>query len=179
MTESATEGSKSQRVPLRRACERSSCVCHEAHCRIFRQTNQPYIRTGECGGFGGYGSQSCFKRSYSREVELWRCGAGGRIIHGIVGNSVTFGRPAGGIHGARWRCPVDSDCQPVSPRKASQRRTRRSAPSQAQIGSVWSPGDMVQWQDRIGNFRRHLDDGEHAKIVIADRTYRVRVGDLV
>jgi hypothetical protein len=65
------------------------------------------------------------------------------------------------------------------PRKASQRRTRRSAPSQGQIGRVWNPGDMVQWRDRIGNFRRHLDDGEHAEIVIADRTYRVRVGDLV
>jgi hypothetical protein len=37
---------------------------------------------------------------------------------------------------------------------------------------------MVQWRDRIGNFRRDLYDGEHAEIVIADRTYRVRVGDL-
>jgi hypothetical protein len=38
--------------------------------------------------------------------------------------------------------------------------------------------DTVEWRDRTGNFGRHLDDGEHAEIVIADRTYRVRVGDL-
>lgn len=88
-------------------------------------------------------------------------------------------RASGGLHpwgevemSGRQRLPAGE------PRKASQRRTRRSAPSQAQIGRVWSPGDMVQSRDRIGNFRRHLDDGEHAEIVIADRTYRVRVGDL-
>jgi hypothetical protein len=64
------------------------------------------------------------------------------------------------------------------PRKASQKRARRATPSQVQIGRVWRPGDTVQWRDRVGNFRRHLDDGEHAEIVIANRTYRVRVGDL-
>jgi hypothetical protein len=64
------------------------------------------------------------------------------------------------------------------PRKASQRRTRRVAPLQARISRVWRPGDQVHWLDRIGVFRRDLGDGEHAEIVIADRTYRVRVGDL-
>jgi len=37
---------------------------------------------------------------------------------------------------------------------------------------------MVQWRGRIGKFHRPLDDGEHAEIVIADRTYRVRIGEL-
>jgi hypothetical protein len=36
----------------------------------------------------------------------------------------------------------------------------------------------VRWRDRSGVFHRYLGDGEHAEIVIADRTYRVRVGDL-
>jgi hypothetical protein len=65
------------------------------------------------------------------------------------------------------------------PRKASQRRTRRAAPLQAHISHIWRPGDKVRWRDRVGNFHRDLGDGEHAEIVIADRTYRVRVGDLV
>jgi hypothetical protein len=39
-------------------------------------------------------------------------------------------------------------------------------------------GDTVRWRGRIGNFHLHLDDDEHAEIVIVDRTYRVRVGDL-
>jgi hypothetical protein len=36
----------------------------------------------------------------------------------------------------------------------------------------------VRWRDRIGVFSRDLDDGEHAEIKIADRIYRVRVGEL-
>jgi hypothetical protein len=32
----------------------------------------------------------------------------------------------------------------------------------------------VRWRDRIGDFRRDLGDGEHAEIMIAHRTYRVR-----
>jgi len=36
----------------------------------------------------------------------------------------------------------------------------------------------VRWRDRIGAFQRDLGDGEHAEIMIADRTYRVRLGDL-
>ena len=31
---------------------------------------------------------------------------------------------------------------------------------------------------RIGVFQRDLGDGEHAEIMISDRTYRVRLADL-
>lgn len=65
------------------------------------------------------------------------------------------------------------------PRKASQRRTRRAAQSEVQVAVVWTSGDIVRWRGRAGKFHRHLGDGEHAEIFIADRTYRVRVGDLV
>jgi hypothetical protein len=64
------------------------------------------------------------------------------------------------------------------PRKKSQRHTRRAAPLPSQISRVWRSGDRVRWRDRIGVFHRDLGDGEHAEIVIADRAYRVRVGDL-
>lgn len=64
------------------------------------------------------------------------------------------------------------------PRKASQRRTRRAAPSQVYVSPVWHPGDKVRWRDRIGDFQRDLGDGEQAEIMIADRTYRVRLADL-
>ena len=63
------------------------------------------------------------------------------------------------------------------PRKASQRRTRPAAPLQTQI-RPWRPGDPVRWRDRAGVFHRDLGDGEHVEIVIAERTYRVRVGEL-
>jgi hypothetical protein len=46
------------------------------------------------------------------------------------------------------------------------------------IVRVWQPGDRVSWRDRIGVFRRDVGDSEHAEIVIADRTYRVRLADL-
>jgi hypothetical protein len=36
----------------------------------------------------------------------------------------------------------------------------------------------VRWQDRIGVFHCDVGDSEHAEIVIADRTYLVRVADL-
>ena len=65
------------------------------------------------------------------------------------------------------------------PRKASQRRTRRAAaPSRVPVNRVWRLGDKVRWRDRTGDFQRDLGDGEHAEIVIADRTYRVRLEDL-
>ena len=64
------------------------------------------------------------------------------------------------------------------PRKASQRHTRPAAPLQPRISRLWRPGDRVLWGDRTGVFHSDLGDGEHAEIVIADRTYRVRVGDL-
>ena len=63
-------------------------------------------------------------------------------------------------------------------RKASQRHSRPAAHVRPLIGRLWHPGDQVRWGDRIGVFRRDLGDGEHAEIVIADRTYRVRVRDL-
>jgi hypothetical protein len=63
------------------------------------------------------------------------------------------------------------------PRKASQRRTRRAASLPPQISRL-RPGDRVRWRDRNGVFHRDLGDGEHAEIVIEERTYRVRVGDL-
>jgi hypothetical protein len=52
------------------------------------------------------------------------------------------------------------------------------APLQPPISRLWHPGDRVRWRDRIGVFHRDVGDSEHAEIVIADRTYRVRVGDL-
>ena len=64
------------------------------------------------------------------------------------------------------------------PRKASQRHTRPAAPLQPRISRLWRPGERVRWRDRTGVFHRDLGDGEHAEIVIVDRTYRVRVGDL-
>ena len=63
-------------------------------------------------------------------------------------------------------------------RKASQRHARRAAYLQPLISRIWRPGDRVRWRDRIGIFHRDLGDGEYAEIVIVDRTYRVRVGDL-
>jgi hypothetical protein len=63
-------------------------------------------------------------------------------------------------------------------RKASQRHSRPAAPVQPLIRRRWRPGERVRWQDRVGVFRRDVGDSEHAEIVIADRIYRVRVGDL-
>jgi len=65
-----------------------------------------------------------------------------------------------------------------APRKASQRRSRRTVPSKARTSRVWHAGDQVHWQDRIGVFSRDLGDSEHAEVKIADRTYRVRIADL-
>ena len=64
------------------------------------------------------------------------------------------------------------------PRKASQRHSRRAAPVQPQTSRLWRSGDRVRWRDRIGVFHRDLGDHEHAEIIIAERTYRVRVGEL-
>ena len=65
-------------------------------------------------------------------------------------------------------------------RKASQRRSRRAAPAKVQIHltRLWRPGDRVRWRDRTGNFLRDAGDGEHAEIVISDRIYRVKLGEL-
>ena len=64
------------------------------------------------------------------------------------------------------------------PRKASQRNTRRAAPIPARVTPIWRAGDPVRWKDRTGTFRRDVGDGEHAEIVIGERVYRVRTGEL-
>ena len=63
-------------------------------------------------------------------------------------------------------------------RKASQRKTRRSAPGIARISPRWRAGEGVRWQSRAGIFRRDVGDGEHAEIVITERVYRVRINEL-
>jgi hypothetical protein len=65
------------------------------------------------------------------------------------------------------------------PRKASQRNKRNvSSSGGAKIPPTWQPGARVHWKDRMGAFRRDLADGEHAEIVIEQRVYRVRIGEL-
>ena len=41
----------------------------------------------------------------------------------------------------------------------------------------WRMGDRVRWQDKTGHFHRDLGDG-NAEVTIANRAYRVRIGDL-
>jgi hypothetical protein len=66
------------------------------------------------------------------------------------------------------------------PRKASQRNKRNvSSSGAAKITPTWQPGARVHWKDRVGTFRRDLGDGEHAEIVIEQRVYLVRIGELV
>ena len=36
----------------------------------------------------------------------------------------------------------------------------------------------VLWKGRAGIFRREVDDGEHAEVVIEGRVYRVRIAEL-
>jgi hypothetical protein len=63
------------------------------------------------------------------------------------------------------------------PRKASQRTTRRAV-SPAKISRIWRAGEAVRWKGRPGVFRRDVGDGEHAEVVIEERIYRVRIGEL-
>ena len=65
-----------------------------------------------------------------------------------------------------------------APLKASQRGRRRGAAPKVSVIPVWRTGDKVRWRDRIGDFQRDTGDGDHAEITIADRTYRVRSGEL-
>src|SRR5260221_4376238 len=46
-------------------------------------------------------------------------------------------------------------------RKASQRNTRRAAPSSSKIAPTWGPGDPVRWKGRAAAYRRDVGDGEH------------------
>jgi hypothetical protein len=64
------------------------------------------------------------------------------------------------------------------PRKASQRNKVRAGSRPARISPTWRAGEAVRWQGRAGVFRRDVGDGEHAEIVIAERVYRVRIGEL-
>jgi hypothetical protein len=64
------------------------------------------------------------------------------------------------------------------PRKASQRTQRRAASVPARISPTWRAGEVVRWKNRTGIFRREVGDGEHAEVVIAERVYRVRIGEL-
>jgi hypothetical protein len=63
------------------------------------------------------------------------------------------------------------------PRKASQRRTRRAQVRAIQIEIPWKPGDRVKWRDRVGLYRRDVDD-EHGEVVLDERLYRVRKSEL-
>ena len=66
-----------------------------------------------------------------------------------------------------------------APLKASQWGRWRAAPiKKIFVSRVWRPGDRVRWRDRIGDFLRDIGDGEHAEIMIAERTYRVRLEEL-
>jgi hypothetical protein len=63
------------------------------------------------------------------------------------------------------------------PRKASQKRTRRGQVGAIRIAPPWRRGDRVRWQDKAGFFHRDRGDG-NAEVTIANRAYRVRIGDL-
>jgi hypothetical protein len=63
------------------------------------------------------------------------------------------------------------------PRKASQKRTRRAGPPATRLTPQWRIGDRVRWHDKAGVFHRDLGDG-NAEVTIANRAYRVRIGDL-
>ena len=64
------------------------------------------------------------------------------------------------------------------PRKASQRNKVRAGSRPARISPTWRAGEAVRWKGRAGVFRRDVGDGEHPEIVIAERVYRVRIGEL-
>ena len=65
-----------------------------------------------------------------------------------------------------------------SPRKASQRKTRRQAQITARIAAVWRSGDNVRWKGRAGQYRRDVGDDEHCEILLGSRIYRVPTGEL-
>ena len=63
-------------------------------------------------------------------------------------------------------------------RKASQKRSRSAGALPVRIEVPWRAGDRVRWRDRAGVFRRDVEDGEHAEIVLAERVWRVRRAEL-
>ena len=86
-------------------------------------------------------------------------------------------RPSGAV-GVRLRSAAGLLEQPRSDARASQRNTRRAAPVPLRITPTWRPGDKVRWKNRDGIFRRYIGDGEHAEVAIAERVYRVKIGEL-
>jgi hypothetical protein len=62
-------------------------------------------------------------------------------------------------------------------RKASQRRTRRAAPSPTAITPVWRAGDRVRWNGYTGTFLRDTADGQ-AEVLIGTKTYLIGRGEL-
>jgi hypothetical protein len=62
-------------------------------------------------------------------------------------------------------------------RKASQRRTRVTAPAPVVIAPQWRPGDRVIWRDCPGQYLRDVDAGQ-AHVLIGARTYLVAIGEL-
>jgi hypothetical protein len=63
-------------------------------------------------------------------------------------------------------------------RKASQRRARPAEVRTISLEVPWLAGDKVRWRERAGVYRRDVEDGEHAEIVLAERIYRVRRAEL-
>ena len=64
------------------------------------------------------------------------------------------------------------------PRKASQRKSRRTLAAPEKISAVWRASMPVLWKGRAAVFRREVGDGEHAEIRIDGRIYRVRISEL-
>jgi hypothetical protein len=63
-------------------------------------------------------------------------------------------------------------------RKASQKRARPAAPKPVFVGPSWSTGQRVRWQHHTGTYLRDTADEALAEILIGQRTYRVKKGDL-
>ena len=63
------------------------------------------------------------------------------------------------------------------PRKAIQKRSRRAGLPPTRIMPQWRIGDGVLWHGKAGLFHRDLGDW-NAEVMIANRAYRVRIGDL-
>jgi hypothetical protein len=62
-------------------------------------------------------------------------------------------------------------------RKASQKRSRRAEAPLARIEVPLRPGDKVRWRERVGVYRRDVDE-ENAEVVIGERIYRVHRAEL-
>src|SRR2546423_882628 len=79
-------------------------------------------------------------------------------------------RLAGAV--ANQREPVVANLLALAVEIAAQ-----AGPLATRIMPQWRMGDRVRWQDKTGHFHRDLGDG-NAEVTIANRAYRVRIGDL-